>query len=216
MLTRKRTASSGAGGPRAEPDAVASRLLPMLLEGIENRGRIQVLDAGPGAQSTVDFFAGYNARIHFTDLLGCELLTDPPEAPDTRAAAEAFTRYLDLPDDLIFDVCLFWDTFHHIDLIALEGLSRALAPHVGPGTLGYGFGALHAGARAGDPTLNSGRGHYRYGILRGTHLLLRPGESGTRYHAHTQQQITEHFAALTIQRATLLQEGRLELLFARP
>jgi len=216
MLTKKRTAPTGTSGRRAEPDAVASRLLPMLLEGMENRGRIRVLDAGPGAQSTVDFFAGYNARIHFVDLLGCELVTDPPEEMDVRTAAETFTRYLGLADGLVFDVCLFWDTFHHIDLIALEGLSRALAPHVDAGTLGYGFGALHAGARAGDPSLNSGRDHYRYGILKGTHLLLRPAERAIRYHAHSQQQLTEHFAALTIQRATLLQEGRLELLFARP
>lgn len=215
MLTKKRTAPTG-GGRRGEPDAVASRLLPMLLEGLDQRGRIHVLDAGPGSQSTVDFFAGYNACIHFVDLLGCELVVDPPEELEAEAAAQAFERYLDLPDGLIFDVCLFWDTFHHVDLVALEGLSRALAPHIDARTLGYGFGALHAGARAGDPTLNSGREYFRYGILKGTHLLLRPGETTTRYHAYTQQQLTEHFPALTIQRATLLQEGRLELLFGRP
>ncbi len=215
MLTRKRTASSNAGGRHSEPDAVSSRLLPMLLEGMEERGRINVLDAGTGAQSTVDFFAGYHARIHFVDLLGCMFVTDPPEELDAATAAQAFKQYLSLPEGLVFDVCLFWDTFHHIDLVALEGLSRALAPHIDRRTLGYGFGALHAGARAGDPTLNSGREYYRYGILKGTHLLLRPGECTTPYHAHTQQQLTEHFPALTIQRATLLQEGRLELLFGR-
>lgn len=215
MLTRKRTASIDAAGHHGEPDAVASRLLPMLLEGLDERGRIHVLDAGPGAQSTVDFFTGYNACIHFVDLLGCELVAAPPEELDAETAAEAFERYLDLPAGLIFDVCLLWDTLHHIDLVGLEGLSRVLARHIDGRTLGYGFGALHAGARAGDPTLNSGREHFRYGILKGTHLLLRPGETATRYHAYTQQQLTEHFPALTIQRATLLQEGRLELLFGR-
>ena len=216
MLTRKRSVPGGAGARRGEPDAVASRLLPMLLEGLEDRGRINVLDAGTGAQSTVDFFAGYHARIHFVDLLSCELIVAPPEDLDVAAAAAGFERYLNLPSDLVFDVCLFWDSLHHLDLVALEGLSRALSPHMDARTLGYGFGALHAGARAGDPELNRGREHFRYGILKGTHLLLKPDESPTRYHAHTQQQLSEHFPALTIQRATLLQEGRLELLFARP
>jgi hypothetical protein len=187
----------------------------MVLEGIEERGRINVLDTGPGAQSTVDFFSGFNARIHFVDLLSCDLIVDPPEEITARAAAEGFTRYLDLPSDLVFDVCLFWDTFHHLDLVVLEGLSRALSSHVDARTLGYGFGSLHAGARAAELDRHQSREHFRYGILKGTHLLLRPDTAPGRYHAHTQQQLTEHFSALTIQRATLLQEGRLELLMAR-
>ena len=37
----------------------------------------------------------------------------------------------------------------------------------------------------------------------------------TPFKAHSQQQLSEHFTSLNIQRSTLLQAGRLELLFAR-
>jgi len=215
-MFRSRRPAPGDGGDRGvEPETVSSRLLPMVLEGIEDRGRIDVLDTGPGAQGTVDFFSGLNARIHFVDLLSCNLIVDPPEEMNADKAAEGFSRYLDLPADLIFDVCLFWDTFHHLDLVLLEGLSRALSPHMDAHTLGYGFGALHGGARAHDPDRHQGREHYRYGILNGSQLQVRPDELPARYHAHTQLQIAEHFRALTIRRATLLRERRLELLMGK-
>lgn len=187
----------------------------MLLEAMEDRGRIQVLDASSGSQGTVDFFAGRNARIHFADLFSCPLVVSPPEEIDAATAAETFRRYLALPKDLVFDVCLFWDAFHHLNPAILEGLSLALAPHFDERTLGYGFGSLHAGARAGQTHHGRPSERYRYGILKGSHLLLRPDTSSGPYHAYTQQQIAEHFGALTIQRATLLQEGRLELLLGR-
>ncbi|MEZ5560614.1 MAG: hypothetical protein R3E86_18975 [Pseudomonadales bacterium] len=212
MALLRRPVAAGAATRQATPEAVASRLLPMVLEGMEQRGRINVLDTGPGAQGTVDFFSGLNARIYIVDLLSCELIVDPPEQISAGAAAEVFTRYLNLPAGLVFDVCLFWDAFHHLDLVLLEGLSLALSPHVDARTLGYGFGALHAGARAHEPDRHQGREQFRYGILDGTHLQLRPEVLSGRYHAHTQRQITEHFRALTIQRATLLRERRLELL----
>ncbi len=183
----------------------------MMLEQLESRGRLNVLDAGSGSQSTVDFFAEHSARIQFADLFSCEIVREVPEDIDAGSAAEIFRRYLNLPENLVFDVCLFWDAFHHMDLRLLEGLSRALAPHFDARTLGYGFGSLHHGARKAERKAMA-QERYRFGILKGSHLLLRPDASSGPYHAHTQQELTEHFPALTIQRATLLQEGRLELL----
>ncbi len=184
----------------------------MMLEQLESRGRLNVLDAGSGSQSTVDFFAAHSARIQFADLFSCDIVNEVPEDITAGSAAEYFARYLNLPDDLVFDVCLFWDAFHHMDLRLLEGLSRALAPHFDSRTLGYGFGSLHQGARKNERGQGGAQERYRFGILKGSHLLLRPDATMGPYHAHTQQELTEHFPALTIQRATLLQEGRLELL----
>ncbi len=184
----------------------------MLLETVEHRERIHVLDASGGSQGTVDFFSGRKARIHFLDLCGCPLVADPPEAVEVAEAAEVFRRYLDLPPDLLFDVCLFWDTFHHMDLAILQGLSQALAPHFDERTLGYGFGALHAGAAAGQVGHGRKTQRYRYGLINGADLLLRQDDTDLPYHAYTQRQLNDYFPALTTQRATLLREGHLELL----
>lgn len=204
-----------AGGGATAPATVASRLLPLLLEQIEQRPRINVLDLGSGSQSTLNFFIGRNAAIHFVDLFSAELVVSPPEEVNTADACAQLLQYLRLPDDLVFDVCMFWDALHYLSLPALEGLSRALAPHLGPGTLGYGFGSLASGARSEEPGWRPEAKGYRYGIEDGAHLTLSEVEREGRYWAHTQQQLEEFFPALSIHKATLLQEGRLELLFGR-
>ena len=202
MFTRRRGASRKGDPSSAKKDLIGSRLLPMLLEGIEDRDRLLVLDVGSGSQSTVDFFSDYNARIHFVDLSSNELFTNPPEEIDAETACSTFKQHLALSVGTTFDLCLFWDALHRVDLTVLEGLSRALHPHFHSRTLGYGFGTLYA------QTLD----HFRYGIADRDHLVARPIEKEGRFFAHTQQQLTEHFTSLTIQRATLLREGRLELL----
>lgn len=174
----------------------------MLLEGVEDREHLVVMDVGAGTGSTVEFFAQYNTCIHFLDLFSCPLLVDPPEEVDDELAFTAFSEYLDLPTDLKFDICLFWDALHRVDLPVLRGLSRALRPHLGRGTQGYAFGTLHA--KAFDQS--------RYGIFDLEHLDVRPTVADGRFFAHTQQQLAEQFASFSIQRGTLLREGRLELL----
>jgi hypothetical protein len=194
---------------------VTSRLLPLLLEQIESRERIHVLDLGSGAQSTLNFFAGRNAAIHFVDLFSCDLVLHPDEAMNTAVACEQLVQHLRLPDGLLFDVCMFWDALHYLPLEALEGLSRTLAPHLGPKSLGFGFGSLHSGARAEEPGWQPESSGFRFGIEDASHLKLTSVEREGRYHAHTQQQLDEFFPAMSIQKATLLKEGRLELLFTR-
>ena len=174
----------------------------MLFEGIEERDRLVVLDVGCGAQSTVNFFAHYNTHIHFVDLFSNPMLVTPPEEPDAEIAARSFGEYLDLSDDVRFDVCLFWDVLHRVDLPVLRGLSQALRPHLHGDTQGYAFGTLHGS------TLD----HRRYGICDLDHLSARATEADGRFFSHTQKQVSEHFTSFDIQRATLLRTGRLELL----
>jgi SAM-dependent methyltransferase len=213
LRSRRDPESASISKPRSE--TVKSRLLPLLLEQVETRERIHVLDMGSRSQSTLNFFAGRNAAIHFVDLFSCDLVMNAPEEVNTAEACAQLEAYLRLPDGLVFDVCMLWDALHYLPLDALQGLSRALAPHLGPGTLGYGFGSLHSGARSEEPGWQPKNEGCRYGIEDGSHLKLTGVERQGRYHAHTQQQLDEYFPALSIQKATLLQEGRLELLFAR-
>jgi hypothetical protein len=174
----------------------------MLFEGVEAFDRLVVLDVGSGAQSTVDFFGQYHTHIHFADLLSSPLLAAPPDELDAESACRIFTEHLSLPADVTFDVCLFWDVLHRVDLPVLRGLSQALHPHVHRGTRGYGFGTLHG----------STFDHRRYGIRDLEHLTARPIAPEGRFFSHTQKQISDHFASFTIGRATLLRTGRLELL----
>ena len=213
MFHRSRTAESVVR--RDAVSTVSSRLLPLLLETIEDRDHVNVLDASGGSQGTVDLFSGRRARIHFLDLCSCPLVVHPPEKIDIAQATAEFLRYLNLPDDLVFDVCLFWDSLHYLDTAVLDGLSRALMPHFDERTIGYGFGSLHAGALAGQTSHGRESDRFRYGLIRGSDLLLRREDSSQPRHAYTQQQLNEHFPALTIQRATLLREGLLELLLGR-
>jgi hypothetical protein len=182
-------------------ELIASRLLPMLLEGIEEHDRLVVLDVGAGVQSTVDFFAPYNTHIHFVDLYSSPLLVSPPEEIDAETARRLFGEYLCL-SEVTFDVCLFWDALHRVDLPLLSGLSQALRPHLHRGTRGYAFGTLYGN------TLD----HHSYGICDFEHLSARATDIKGRYFTHTQRLIDEHFTSFTIERTTLLRTGRLELL----
>lgn len=187
----------------------------MLLGALESRRQIRVLDVGGGAQSTIDFFGAMNAKIHFADLFSSGLFVNPPEEIDAPTAFRLMRDYLDVPANVVFDICLFWDAFHHVDINVLRGLSMALEPHLDDRSLGYGFGALYAGAKAEEGVVEEPAERYRYGILDEEHLTLHPTARTGRYFSHSQQQIGEYFTALTIQRATLLRDNRLELLLAR-
>ena len=102
-------------------ELIVSRLLPMLLEGVEEHDRLVVLDVGAGVQSTVDFFGQYNTHIHFVDLYSSPLLVAPPEEIDAETACRLFREYLCL-SEVTFDICLFWDALLRVDLVLLQGL----------------------------------------------------------------------------------------------
>lgn len=173
----------------------------MLLAGIEERDRIVVLDVGAGVQSTVDFFGQYNTQIHFVDLYSSPLLLAPPEEIDAETACRMFREYLSL-SEVTFDVCLFWDALHRIDLPLLRGFSQALRPHLHRGTRGYAFGSLYGNVLD----------HYSYGIRDNEHLAARAVNTEGQFFTHSQKLIGEHFESFTIERATLMRTGRLELL----
>jgi hypothetical protein len=198
--------SSGTKSKEApDGEVISSGLLPELLEGIEEREKTVILDVGSGAQSTVDFFSQFNGRIHFVDLYSCPLFAQPQEDLDTEAAAGILRDYLQLPEDVSFDICLFWDAFLRADAVVLGALSRTLTPFLGEGSRGYGFGNLHARSLE----------NCRYGIKDEHHLEVRTLDEpyAGPFHAHTQQQLGAQFTCLAIQRSTLLMGGRLELLF---
>ncbi len=189
--------------PPAEPEWVTSRLLPDALAAIEGEKRITVLDLGPGDASTVNFLAQYNARIHFLDLLDCPEVVHPPDELTLASAIKISQRNISLPRDVRFDVILFWDYLHYLQLPMLEAMSATLQSHLLKSTRGYAFGALHS-----DQQLD----HSPFGIAGMDKLVPRPAQGQSGIKAYPQQRLSEHFLCMRIAKATLLREGRLELL----
>jgi hypothetical protein len=192
-------------GP-ADSAAVKSRLLGDVLGRFEPDDELTVLDLGPGCATTLKFFSDYRCRLYFADMLECEELINPPEelGNDYIANLKICQNFLALPQGIEIDVLLMWDFLHYLTVPGMEALSSTLQPHVHKGTLGYGFGSLH-----NDKVLQA-RG---YGVAATDELVFYETSRANAPRIHSQQRINEYFLCLHISRATLLQEGHLELLF---
>ena len=187
-----------------QDELLASRLLPEVFDGFLPGEKLAVLDLGAGNARTVSFLSQYQARISFVDLLEHrEELHNSELSPDENL--ETCTRLLNLPADAKYDIILLWDIVHHLSPGMLEALSSVLEPHTLKHTRGYGFGSLQAD-RVHEP--------FEYGIENIEQITLTPSTLPA-FAAHSQQQMNQKFLCMHIAKATLLQEGKLELLFER-
>jgi hypothetical protein len=193
---------------KGEPTAttLTSRLLPELFAGFDELDQITVLDLGAGNADTVDFLARYRVKIFFSDLLNHRVLAKLQAQTDIADLDDLIRQQLDIPANTTIDICLLWDGLHYLDLATMEALSRVMDPLLHDDSRGYGFGTLHGRV---PPDSN------RYGIAGTNSLIARTADQTPKYIPHSQQYLTNHFNALQISRATLLREGRLELLFEK-
>ena len=58
----------GVAAAPAGADVEHSLLLPKLFEGLRDDERLTILDLGPAAPETVDFFGQFRCRLFFADL----------------------------------------------------------------------------------------------------------------------------------------------------
>ena len=205
-LSRKRASPSQTQAPTTpQVEQLNSRLLPEVFANFEPNDPIRVLDLGPGQADTLSFLTQFSAKVTFLDLSDL----DWPDSTEEITPAQAITvcqQTISLPDQSKFDVVLFWDALHHLSAPLLEGLSARLFDHTHKGTLGFGFGSLQSD-RLHKPA--------NYSLIDQQHIKVRHNNDGQSFSAHSQQQLTEHFVCMHIAKATLLQEGKLELLFER-
>ncbi len=185
-------------------------MLPEVFAGFDADDTLTVLDLGAGSPKTLTYLARFRSKVVFVDVLDTPELTAPTfdEDDDEIARFEksvaAWQHALNLAPEVSIDVCLFWDFLNCLSPMSLEAFSAALQPHITHKTRGYGFGNLHAGVELPTQT---------YHIIDGEHLSIAPSDAPKPPFAHSQQKLTEHMIAFKVARATLLQEGRLELLF---
>ncbi len=187
-----------------QEEFLTSRLLPEVFDGYQPGEKLAVLDLGGGNARTVSFLSQYQARVSFVDLLEHSEELQNPELSPAQSLATC-TRLLNLPAGAKYDIILLWDIVHHLPLGMLEALSSVLEPHTMKHTRGYGFGSLQAD-RVHEP--------FEYGIQSAEQITLTPSELPA-FAAHSQQQMNQKFLCMHIAKATLLREGKLELLFER-
>ena len=208
MRLSKKPASSKNSADKAAgqtQEVLNSRLLPEAFARFETGDPIRVLDLGLGNSDTVNFLSQFQARVSFIDLLEHEELLNPADPPSPAQALNLIANLLNLPAEAKYDVVLLWDVVHHLSSSMLEALSGILESHTTRSTTGYGFGSLQ-----------NDRVHtaFEYGIRDRQQIVQRTG-SQAPFTAHSQQHMNQKFVCLRIAKATLLQEGKLELFFDR-
>lgn len=179
----------------------SSQLLPSLFAPFEADERFTVLHIGPALPETVEFFSAYRCKLYFTDLFAELPIREEEDGP---SFARQFDELLGFPEDIRFDVCLFWDLFNFLGREAIAAFITALRPHLNPGALGHSFGVYN---------LKSAPANQLYAINQVDALTLRERRQALPgYSPHPQSKLQEMLDCFQIDRSVLLAESRLELL----
>ena len=119
------------------PSTQSSQLLSELVRGVEEDQRISVLHIGSVRSDTLDFLSQYRCRVQVFDMFS-ELPVPPVE--DTESGFEDyFSDLMQLPPEVRFDICLFWDLFDYLNNETLPAFLSALKPHLNPDCKGHGL-----------------------------------------------------------------------------
>lgn len=179
-----------------------TQLLPELFRGLNEDQRIEVLHIGPALGDTIAFFSRFRCRLQVFDLFA-EL--PMPAQEDTEQGMEHyFTNLLQLPQNVRYDVCLFWDIFNYLDEEALTAFMRALRPSLADDCRGHGF-SVH------NP--RTPPSHHLYGIAASDQVSIRARSTTLPgYHPHNQNRLREALHGFQMERSVLLSDRRLELL----
>ena len=191
-----------AGPPQIKRQA--SKLLPQLFERLDKQRKLTVLDVGRALPETVDFFSGFNCRIHVLDLYA-ELQSGRIERGSTsRTLQRQFQDLFAFPPGTELDICLLWDLPHYLDEKLLRSFSRALWPWLVPGSRAHVFG-VHSAA---TQLLNR-----EYGIFDRQTLSIRHRVSEQMKNSpHPQSFMSEWLTCFATASGVLLPDGKIETL----
>ncbi len=180
----------------------SSQLLPGLFSAIEGEGHFSVLHIGPVQPETVALFSAFRCRLYINDLFA-ELPLTFVEG-DELSLQQRMRALLAYPEEVRFDLCLFWDVFNYLDADAIRALMEVLQPHLAPAAMAHCFGVHNVRSPQRD---------CKYSIAAPGELKLRPRPQALPgYAPHPQGRLKELLAGFTVQRSVLLAESRLELL----
>lgn len=180
----------------------SSQLLSDVFAALEEQPQITVLHVGPAQPETVAFFSGLRCKLFINDLFAELPLAVSEE--DEQVTRRQLRELLVFPDEVRFDLCLFWDLFNYLDADAVSALMDTLRPHLAKGALAHCF-AVH--------NTRSPQQACKYSIVSPTELTLRPRTAALPgYAPHSQGQLKQLLQGFQVQRSVLLAQSRLELL----
>jgi hypothetical protein len=199
-------------------ETLPTRLLPDLLEKHADTSPLMVFDMGFGVQETIAFFGDRRCRLHFAGIP--DALIAPPsirsktpfgqmvtkveqDATMQNAWFERFQSTMKFAPGTHFDLCLFWDFFNYLDDLALKAFADALAPYVGPQTVGHAYILLKSEANV----LNR-----EYGILTRDQISVRPRAHGSLpSFPRPQARMTSMMKGFAVNHSVLRRDGLLEV-----
>ena len=183
---------------------VQSKLLPLLFKGLDENRRVTLLNIGPAAPETVEFFSQFKCRLCFTDLYSELIPLDQNTDLEEQAMKQQLQTLFSFPADTQFDICLFWDTLNYLNAPALRAFSKALQPFIHKNTQAHGFVKFKTTTQLAKQ---------QFGIHQTDQLSIREQENqALAYHPHSQAELQKLLHGFTINKGTLLPDARLEIL----
>ncbi len=195
----------------AEParvnELLPGRLLPEILEAVQDRTHLRVFDLGFGVPETIEFFADRRCTLYFGGLHDALKTARQPrpaeEAMDEDAWRALFRQAMPFGDDVRMDVCLFWDFLSYLDDMPLRVFIETLAPYVGESTRAYGYALLKDDTSVLDRS---------YSIVDEAQLMVRSAGLGQlRAYPRPQARLAALMKGFTINRSVLRRDGLLEM-----
>ncbi len=167
-----------------------SMLLPELLTSLAEGESVSVLDLGPAMSDTVRFLSEYRCQLTFADIPS-EVSVNPENLFDGVPERQ-------------FDIVLMWDMLNYFSDDALSGFIAQLSTFIHEQTLAHGIAVRDARSEI-EPR--------RYALHDMDRFSSEAHPEAEFRQAHPQRILKSALAPFTIRRGTLLQDGRLELLF---
>lgn len=199
-------------------EVLPSRLMPDIMERLQNRSPLMVLDVGMGVSETVSYFGSRRCRLHFSAFH--DALYTPPvvnlrqavgqvvdKKTEEKALYEAwlktFQSAMNFETSTRFDVCLFWDFFNYLDDIPLAAFAEALRPFIKPETLAHAYLLL----KPSPDVMNR-----EYGILSPGEISVRPGTyAALNSFPRPQARVTGMLKDFAVNHSVLRRDGLLEV-----
>jgi hypothetical protein len=199
-------------------EILPSRLMPDVLERVQHRSKLMVLDVGMGVHETVGFLGTRHCRLHFSAFH--DALYKPPqivirqavgELPDREAEQRAlyeawlkiFQTMMNYEAGTKFDLCLFWDFFNYLDDIPLAAFSEALRPFLRPDTFAHAYLLL----KPSPEVMNR-----EYGICSPEEISARPGTyQSLEAFPRPQARLANMLKGLAVNHSVLRRDGLLEV-----
>jgi hypothetical protein len=184
-----------------------SNLAVAAFDSLQADKRLVVLDVGMAVAASVDFFSQFQCKLLFVDLYSEDFVTDISEEISHQELVSLFRKSLNIPDNCIIDICLFWDFFNYLDGTLIKAFIEALHPYVDEHTRGFGLGALNSRCQLPNSC---------YGLM-ATDTLTQCPRSGEQQPVfpHSQRDLKDYLDYFEINKSRLMSDGRVEYLITR-